>query len=89
MQVILFTGENCAGCDLMKERFKVLKKRYKNKLKFLEVDVEKNYEDSIKYGIRSIPAVTIVDDMDRVLDMTIGSVPLASLERLIDKLIGR
>lgn len=80
--VILFTGENCPGCKVMKERFNILKTMYSDRIEFDKYDIEENQDLALKYGIVSIPAIIFLKD-EEPIDMAVGVTPLESLERVI------
>lgn len=67
----------CAPCKALKPIFEKVSQMEEFKdIQFIEYDIEE--EDSedlvIKYGIRSVPTVVLLDENDNVLKKSIGSI---------------
>ena len=67
----------CAPCKALKPIFEKASQMEEFKgIQFIEYDIEE--EDSedlvIKYGIRSVPTVVLLDENDNVLKKSIGSI---------------
>ena len=67
----------CAPCKVLKPIFEKVSQMEEFKdIQFIEYDIEE--EDSedlvIKYGIRSVPTVVLLDENDNVLKKSIGSI---------------
>lgn len=67
----------CAPCKALKPIFEKVSQMEEFKdIRFIEYDIEE--EDSedlvIKYGIRSVPTVVLLDENDNVLKKSIGSI---------------
>ena len=56
---------------------------YEGKAKVGKVNVDNNPEVSVKYGIRSIPALLIFKDGE-VVDQIVGAVPKAQIKKQLD-----
>ena len=56
---------------------------YEGKAKIGKVNVDNNPEVSVKYGIRSIPALLIFKDGE-VVDQIIGAVPKPHIKKQLD-----
>ena len=56
---------------------------YQGKAKIGKVNVDLNPEVSVKYGIRSIPALLIFKD-GQVVDQIVGAVPKTHLSKQLD-----
>jgi len=85
-KVILFAGEHCSGCKVMKERFKSLKMFYADKIEFDEYDVEQHQDKALQYGVISIPAIVFIKNGEPV-DTVIGVAPVNSLDRVIQEML--
>ena len=69
-----FWAEWCGPCRMVGPIVDELAGEYEGKVKVGKVDVDNNPEVSVKYGIRSIPALLIFKDGE-VVDQIIGAVP--------------
>ena len=56
---------------------------YEGKAKVGKVNVDTNPQVSVKYGIRSIPALLIFKD-GQVVDQIIGAVPKSQIKKQLD-----
>ena len=76
----------CAPCKALKPNFEKVSQMEEFKdIQFIEYDIEE--EDSedlvIKYGIRSVPTVVLLDENDNVLKKSIGSIPEDTLIEIV------
>lgn len=76
----------CAPCKALKPIFEKVSQMEEFKdIQFIEYDIEE--EDSedlvIKYGIRSVPTVVLLDENDNVLKKSIGSIPEDTLIEIV------
>lgn len=78
-----FWAEWCGPCRMIGPVVEELASDYAGKVKVGKVDVDSNPEVSVKYGIRSIPALLIFKDGE-VVDQIIGAVPKTQLEKHLD-----
>lgn len=78
-----FWAEWCGPCRVIGPVVEELAGEYEGKVKVGKVDVDSNPEVSIKYGIRSIPALLIFKNGE-VVDQIIGSVPKSHLSKQLD-----
>jgi len=76
--VVDFWAEWCAPCKLLAPIIDELAEEYKGKIKFCKLDVDKNQQISMKYGIRSIPTL-IVFKGGEAADQMIGFLPKDSI----------
>ncbi len=64
----------CGPCKMIAPYVEELAGEYEGKVKVGKLDVDNNQQVSIKYGIRSIPALLIFRNGE-VVDQIIGAVP--------------
>lgn len=72
----------CGPCRLIAPTLEALAKDYSGKAKVTKLDVDANQTTSMKFNIRSIPAVLFFKDGKHV-DTVIGAVPRAAFEQKI------
>jgi len=77
-----FWAEWCAPCRMIAPIVEELSTEYTDSLVVGKVDVDKNPQISMNYGIRSIPTLLIFKD-GKAVDQIIGAVPKKAL---VDKL---
>lgn len=78
-----FWAEWCGPCRRIGPIVDELSTEYEGKAKIGKVNVDENPEVSMKYGIRSIPALLIFKNGE-VVDQIIGAVPKAVLKKQLD-----
>ncbi|MEX0719674.1 MAG: thioredoxin [Balneolaceae bacterium] len=78
-----FWAEWCGPCRMVGPVVEELAGDYEGKVKVGKVDVDSNPEISVKYGIRSIPALLIFKDGE-VVDQIVGAVPKSHLSKQLD-----
>jgi thioredoxin 1 len=78
-----FWAEWCGPCRKIGPLVDELATEYDGKAKIGKVNVDENPEISMKYGIRSIPALLIFKNGE-VVDQIIGAVPKAVLKKQLD-----
>ena len=78
-----FWAEWCGPCRMVGPIVDELAGEYDGKVKVGKVNVDHNPEVSVKYGIRSIPALMIFKNGE-VVDQIIGAVPKTHLKKQID-----
>jgi thioredoxin 1 len=61
VEVKKFFGHWCSPCKLLAPVIEEIKKEMPN-VKFVDVDVDENYELASKYGVRGVPTVVIERD---------------------------
>ncbi len=77
LSMIDFWAEWCGPCRAIGPVVEELAKEYDGKVNIGKVDVDKNPELSIQYGITSIPAILFVKG-GKVVDKLVGSQPKAN-----------
>lgn len=78
-----FWAEWCGPCKKIGPIVEELASEYDGKLKVGKVNVDHNSEVSMKYQIRSIPALMIFKNGE-VVDQIIGAVPKSVLKKQVD-----
>ncbi|MEX0647772.1 MAG: thioredoxin [Balneolaceae bacterium] len=78
-----FWAEWCGPCKMIGPVVEELAGEYEGKIKIGKVNVDNNPEVSVKYGIRSIPALLIFKG-GKVVDQIIGAVPKTQIKKQLD-----
>lgn len=78
-----FWAEWCGPCRMIGPVVEEMAGEYAGKAKIGKVNVDLNPEVSVKYGIRSIPALLIFKD-GQVVDQIVGAVPKTHLAKQLD-----
>lgn len=78
-----FWAEWCGPCRKIGPVVEELSEEYNGKAKIGKVNVDENPEISMKYGIRSIPALLIFKNGE-VVDQIIGAVPKSVLKKQLE-----
>jgi thioredoxin 1 len=78
-----FWAEWCGPCRMVGPIVDEIAGEYQGKAKVGKVNVDHNPEVSVKYGIRSIPALLIFKDGE-VVDQIIGAVPKVHIKKQLD-----
>ena len=78
-----FWAEWCGPCRMIGPVVEELAGEYEGRAKIGKVNVDNNPEVSVKYGIRSIPALLIFKD-GKVVDQIIGAVPKTQIKKQLD-----
>lgn len=74
----------CAPCRMVGPVIEGLGKDYEGRVKVVKLDVQDNQRVAMKYGIRSIPTVTLFKD-GKALGSLIGARSKGDYEKLIAK----
>lgn len=78
-----FWAEWCGPCRMVGPVVDEIAGEYADKVKVGKVNVDHNPEVSVKYGIRSIPALMIFKNGE-VVDTIIGAVPKTHIKKQLD-----
>lgn len=78
-----FWAEWCGPCRMIGPIVEELVGEYDGKAKIGKVNVDNNPEVSVKFGIRSIPALLIFKNGE-VVDQIVGAVPKAQIKKQLD-----
>lgn len=81
-----FWAEWCGPCRMIGPIVDELANEYDGKVKIGKVNVDENQDISIKYGIRSIPALLFFKD-GKVVDQIVGAVPKGNIEQKLQNMI--
>ena len=86
VKVLDFTGKWCSTCIVLD---KILKSevipKYKNKVKFIKIDIEKNEDLIKKYEILSVPTLILLKDNKEILRKS-GSIVKSEVIKKLDEL---
>ena len=83
IKLLDFFADWCGPCKAMEPVFEELKKEYKGKVEFEEIDVDQDQERARKYGVMSIPTYIIVNG-DKEVDRIMGAKPKAEFSKWLD-----
>ncbi len=77
----------CGPCKELSPTIDAMSEKYKGKVKFARVDVDKNREVTNKYGVEAMPTLKVFKN-GAVVDQSVGLIPQEALVALLDKSIG-
>ena len=78
-----FWAEWCGPCKMIGPILEELSQELEGKIKIVKIDVDKNGETAVKYSIRSIPTLIIID-AGEVKAQHIGAASKAQLTQFIN-----
>ncbi len=78
-----FWAEWCGPCKMIAPVLEDVASEYKGRLKIVKMDVDKNSETPVKYGVRGIPNLIIVKGGE-VVDSKVGALAKSQLIEFID-----
>lgn len=76
----------CGPCRMIAPIVEELAEEYDGKIKVGKLDVDDNQQTAIKYGVRSIPTVLILEKGE-VKETIIGAVPKSMFEEKINSVL--
>jgi len=79
-----FWAEWCGPCKAIGPAIEQLATEYSGRAKVYKVDVDREGEIAMKYGIMSIPALLVFKN-GKVVDQMVGAAPKANIAALIDR----
>ena len=79
-----FWAEWCGPCKMIGPVLEELDEELGEKIKIVKVDVDSNNQTAMRYAIRSIPTLIIINDGD-VIAQHIGAASKAQLESFINQ----
>lgn len=77
----------CGPCQLMAPVVEELASEYKNKIRFVRVDIDNNPSLADRYQIQSIPSLVIFSN-GKIVDSALGVTEEAVLRDKLDRVIG-
>jgi thioredoxin 1 len=77
-----FYADWCGPCKMMEPVIQELAKKFKEKIKIIKIDVDKNQQVSLQYGVRGVPTF-ILFKKGEILWQQSGAVPGHQLENII------
>ena len=80
--VVDFYADWCGPCKVMAAVFAEFARRQRGRVLMAKVDTDRNPAVSSRFGIRSIPTLTVHRDGKEVARQ-VGAVPMAALEELV------
>ena len=84
--VVDFWAEWCGPCKAIGPSLEELSEEMANKLKIVKINVDENPSTSQAYGIRSIPALMIFKDGQKISEK-MGALPKSALESWVNETI--
>ena len=84
--LIDFWAAWCGPCKAIAPVLEEIAEEYKGKIKVGKVDVDKNQNTSIKYGVRSIPTLLLMKDGE-VVNQLVGAVPKSNITDILNEVI--
>ena len=84
--VVKCTAEWCNSCKAMSPIFDMVAKEFPE-FDFSELDVESDegVDFSIKYSVRNVPTIIVLDENDNMLDSGVGTKSFDELKNIIEK----
>nr|YP_010902652.1 thioredoxin [Hypnea nidulans]WCH54507.1 thioredoxin [Hypnea nidulans] len=74
----------CGPCRMVSPIVDIIAEEYKNKVKVVKIDTDKNPTTATEYGIRSIPTLMVFMNGKKI-DTVIGAVPKTTLSNTLQK----
>ena len=79
--LIIFTSPTCAPCAQLKRSIEQV--RLPEGMTYLEVDVEQNPQQAMRYAVRSLPTIIVTDDDGIPVQTRTGSMSVSALEDFV------
>lgn len=76
----------CGPCKAIAPVIEEIAGEYDGKVKVGKVDVDKNQETAMKFGVRSIPTLLILKG-GKVVNQIVGAVPKKDITGMLDEII--
>lgn len=80
MKVLKFFADWCGPCKAMS---KTLETHYKGNIPVEDVDIDKNTEVAVRYGIRSVPTCILLDENGSELKRKVGAMSIDEFNTFI------
>ena len=81
-----FWAEWCGPCKMVGPLVEELANEYTGKIKVAKMDVDKNPQTPIKFGIRNIPTLILFKDGE-VAQTIVGAQPKSNIENELKKIL--
>lgn len=81
MRVLKFYADWCGPCKMLT---KVLED-YKGDVEIQEINIDEHQEVAIRYGIRGVPTMVLLNDNDGEVARKVGMVNLADFEKFVSQ----
>lgn len=81
-----FYADWCGPCQVLLPTVEKLAKEYKGKVEIQKVNVDKHPELSAKFGVRSIPTLVFIKDMN-VVEQLKGGTSEGTLRKKLDAIL--
>lgn len=81
MRVLKFYADWCGPCKMLT---KVLED-YKGDVQIQEINIDEHQEVAIRYGIRGVPTMVLLNDNDGEVARKVGMVNLADFEKFVSQ----
>lgn len=69
-----FEAEWCGPCKALKPVFESLKTKVDNDVNISYIDIDRNQQEAVKYGVRSVPTV-IIEKNGQEVSRLVGTKP--------------
>ena len=76
----------CGPCKAIAPVLEEVASEYEGKIKVGKVDVDKNQNTAMKYGVRSIPTLLLMKDGE-VINQLVGAVPKSNITDILDDIL--
>ena len=76
----------CGPCKAIAPVLEEVASEYVGKIKVGKVDVDKNQNTAMKYGVRSIPTLLLIKDGE-VVNQLVGAVPKSNIISILDDIL--
>ena len=80
MKVLKFAAEWCGPCKMLSS---VLEKYYDGDVPIENIDIDQNSEVAVRYGIRGVPTLVLLDDNGGELRRKSGMMMIDEFEKFI------
>lgn len=80
MKILKFAAEWCGPCKMLS---KTLEQYYKGDVPIEEIDIDNNSEVAVRYAIRGVPTLVLLDDSGNELRRKSGMMMIDDFEKFI------
>ena len=74
-KILYFTASWCGPCKALAPRMEKLS----SQINYQKIDIDSNQDLSMKYGIRSVPSLVLVDENGNEINRIVGAQPDESI----------